>query len=293
MSEEQTLPLALDYAEVFGLLEDRILATASDETTANDDWLLSLLMQGFEDAMNGEANLVKANAKNLRNIVDRDRLAKEVAQLNVKTAASEAVIDGMKMAMSQLDGEFERLHGQIRNLSDERNRAAGRAEASQKELSRIKKIGSPEDLIKQIKTLKARSSTLTKTNSELASQIKGLQKDVRRHREIAAHTAMEKGDERFIYSSEQGETLYLHPNKLVIETHRGRHSYVCFRYWNVKGLGRLISWDGATLNLGDAHNDAVNEVISPSDEISDFLRGWFRENIAIDRNKNQTLKTRR
>lgn len=266
------------------------------ELKSSDDNLLELVAQRFSDLDALELAEEKLITRNLELVVERNSANKVVRELTEQNKGmldqlkhEEVVKEGLQAALGAMDPQFDALVSKIAQLESENSTLLGKVDTAIKNLKAIKKLGNPEDLIALNKKMRATNSELTKTINNLKAENRKLSKDNQRLQEVMVKTAHEKGDERLLFTSSKNEVLYLNPKLLTIKTAKGTHEYVAIRYWTARCLGRVITWDGQSLNFSDTQNSELNKILAPSKEVQDFATGWFKKHVLIFKG-NQKLK---
>lgn len=192
--------------------------------------------------------------------------------------------------VSQLDSmsqEIARLRETLveaeRRTESERLVLKGQLTAAQNAAKDLKSAGDPAKLLKQMKNAKQQRDEERKAKEALKRQLNDQQEELRRLR----HRLMYLEDFP-IFSTEEGETVYLHSQMIKARFQGGINCVVILKYWHASGIGRVITWDGKKVALSDGECDDLKEKIRPSQAVVDFCVGWFSENVKVSPKGEQT-----
>ena len=273
---------------------------AMQELKHSDDNLMELIAHRLNELQELEAAEERLLYQNTKLVFDIDERDKQIGQLTSQLKESKheldvakAVQEGLQTALNAVDPQITAIKQEMQRIHTENGTLSGQLQIAKSNISETKKLGDPKDLIAKNKKLRSDREAQTKTIATLKQSLRTSERRNKRLQEQAVNDALTSGDDRMIYQTSEGESLYIHPKTVQLKTPKGSNFFVAIRYWNVHCLGRLVTWNGKGLQYSDTKVPEVNELLEASEEAQAFLLGWFKNHVAIHKNGDQEIKIRR
>ncbi|MBL4703955.1 MAG: hypothetical protein JKY54_05510 [Flavobacteriales bacterium] len=259
--------------------------------TFNDSHLLELIEARLGQAKDQDDLIESLTKRNLELIAERNTSEKVVAELTELVKKQDELLKDQDEVSKGIVQVNEKLSEQNKQLSNQVNILTGENDTLNRSLKDLKTHGDPQKLITLNKKIRKKNEDLTKDKDNLQKLLSAEKRETKRLREDIINMAPEVTNDLCIYSNDEGEAIYLHPRKRKIKDPSGTREYVALRYWNNRGLGRLLTWYQESIRFADTGSPEVNAALSPSAEAQNFVRGWFKNNI-IQNKQTQELRTR-